>query len=58
MLHKGAGDGSNSQLILDLPQVYFQTPTNKQEPKRQQNRFEVRERGGEIDLLGSLSHEY
>ena len=45
-------------VILDLPQVYFQTPTNKREPKPQKNQSEERRRGGEIDLLGSLSHEY
>ena len=45
-------------LSIDLPQVYFQTPTNKREPKPQQNPSEERRRGGEIDLLGSLSHEY
>ena len=43
---------------VDLSQVYFQTPTNKREPKPQQNQSEERRRGGEIDLLGSLSHEY
>ena len=42
--------------LIDLPQVYFQTPTNKREPKPQQNQSEER-RGGEIDLLGSLSQE-
>ena len=49
---KGVGQG------VDLPQVYFQTPTNKREPKPQQNQNEERRRGREIDLLGSLSHEY
>ena len=48
----------DSQSYLDLPQVYFQTPTNKREPKPQQNRNKEKRRGGEIDLLGSLSHEY
>ena len=46
-----------SESFLDLPQVYFQTPANKREPKPQQNPSEER-MGGEIDLLGSLSHEY
>ena len=43
---------------IDLPQVYFQTPTNKQESKPQQNRSKEGGKRGEIDLLGSLSHEY
>ena len=45
-------------LLVDLPQVYFQTPTNKREPKPQQNQSEERRRGGEIDLFGSISHGY
>ena len=49
---------ANIPIKIDLPQVYFQTPTNKQELKPQQNRTEERRRGGEIDLLGSHSHEY
>ena len=32
---------------IDLPQVYFQTPTNKREPKPQQNRSKEKRKGGE-----------
>ena len=39
-------------IYIDLPQVYFQTPTNKREPKSQQNQSEKRKEGRGNRLVG------